>query len=75
MSEPEAAPVYVVRYQDPASGYTWEATFQTDQEALDQAAIGVLAYGGVAPQEIVDGRGAVVYDQAAIIARSEELPG
>lgn len=73
MSEPEAAPVYVVRYQDPASGYTWEATFETDQEALDQAAIGVVVYGGVAPQEVVDGRGAVVHDQAAIIARADEI--
>lgn len=63
---------FQVHYLDD-TGREWWADFLTGQEALDQAAIGVLAYGGTAPQEVLDGRGAVVYDQAAIIARANEL--
>jgi hypothetical protein len=65
---------YQVTYQDD-SGYQWVAIFATEQEALDQAAMGVVVYGGVAPQAVVDSTGAVVHDQAAIIAEADTLPG
>lgn len=74
MSQPEAAPAYRVHYIDDI-GREWYAKFITDQEALDQAAIGVLAYGGTAPQAVLDRADVVVHDQAAIIARSEEIAG
>ena len=65
---------FTVHYQDDI-GREWDASFLTDQEALDQAAIGVLAYGGVAPQAVLDRNGVVVHDQAAIVARANELAG
>lgn len=76
MSTPETqAPpdrTYRVLYRDDR-GYEWEAVFLTADEALEQAAIGVVVYGGVAPQAVVDANGTVIYDQAAIIAVSESL--
>lgn len=77
MSEPapQAPPSYRVRYYDDALGYEWFAEFETDQQALDQAAVEVIAYGGVAPQEVLDQNDAVVHDQGDIIAASEDLPG
>lgn len=72
MATPETDRTYRVLYRD-ERGYEWSATFLTSQEALDQAAIGVFAYGGVAPQSVVDALDNVIYDQAAIIAASESL--
>jgi hypothetical protein len=70
---PPPAGEYQVNYQDD-SGYQWVAVFATEQEALDQAAMGAHVYGGVSPQQVVDSTGAVIHDQTAIIAQADTLP-
>jgi hypothetical protein len=57
---------YEVRYDDGVQ--QWSAFFESEEEALSQAVEEVTAYGGVSPQEIMDGRGVQVADQAAIEA-------
>jgi hypothetical protein len=57
---------YEVKYDDGAQ--QWSAFFATQEEALAQAAADTVTYGGTAPQEILDGAGAQVADQADIEA-------
>jgi hypothetical protein len=57
---------YEVKYDD--GDRQWSAFFETQEEALAQAASDTVVYGGAAPQEILDGAGAQVNDQADIEA-------
>ena len=57
---------YEVKYDDGVQ--QWSAFFATQEEALAQAAADTVVYGGTAPQEILDGAGAQVADQADIEA-------
>jgi hypothetical protein len=63
---------YQVTYED--SSGQWVANFADEQSALDQAAMDTHVYGGVAPQEVLDPRGATIQDQTAIIAEADTLP-
>lgn len=64
---------YEVKYDD--GNTQWSAFFETQEEALAQAASDAVVYGGTAPQEILDGRGAQVVDQAAIEQAATAPPG
>ena len=63
---------YEVKYDDGST--QWAAFFETQEEALAQAASDTVVYGGTAPQEILDGGGAQVADQSAIEQAAAELP-
>lgn len=64
--------MYEVKYRDD-TGYEWSGFFETQEEALAQAATDAHVYGGVAPQSVVDAEGAVVEDQASIEQAASEL--
>lgn len=66
---------YEVRYKDEATGYEWTASFETEEEALAQAAMDTHAYGGKPAQEVVDDADAVVQNHEAIVAEADKLDG
>lgn len=66
---------YQVWYKDEATGYEWAANFESEEEALAQAAMDTYAYGGEAPQEVIDGDENVVKTHDEIIAEADKLPG
>ena len=61
---------YEVKYDD--GNTQWSAFFESQEEALAQAASDTTVYGGTAPQEILDDGGAQVADQADIEAAAQE---
>ena len=64
--------LYEVKYDDGIN--QWSAWFDTQSEALDQAAMDTNVYGGTPAQEVLDDTGTQVHDQAEIIAAADALP-
>lgn len=63
---------YEVKYDD--GNNQWSAFFETQEEALAQAAMDTNMYGGVPAQEVLDDAGTQVVDQTEIIQAADALP-